>query len=319
MRQRDPAGRQADGPLRLYLAEDADSVRAQLSAWAQDATRGWSIDTFASARALLRRAEYAPPDLALLDVTLPGLDGLTALRMLRRARIRVVLLSPTTPDAARSALEGLIEGAEDCLWKRGSGASERLAGSRARFAERVRQAATSFSEEACDPSVRRLRRSEAHPLAGEVPAWLGLVTARPHALGAMLRWLARCPIVPPAGMLICAPVPHRVGPVFAACAARLVQRPVLEIADGEALRSGWWRLVTEGTLAAPVEGPQGRIWRVERSRKPDWENSIRRQAALLQDAQCDEVRLIHFGTSSRRHGRSAALPAPMGRHGVEAA
>jgi CheY-like chemotaxis protein len=311
MRERDQANRPANGASRLYLAEDADSVRAQLAAWARDASGGWGVESFPSARALLRRAEYDPPDLALVDLTLPGLDGLTALRVLRRTGIRVALLSPTAPDAARSALEGLLEGAEDCFWKRGTGSSERLIGSRARFAERVSQASASRSGTDCDPSIRRLRvAGAANPASGETPAWLGLMAARTHALGAMLRWLARCPVVPPAGMLICAPVPCRVGPVFAEFAARLVQRPVLEIADGEALRPGPWRTVPEGTLAAPAEGPQGRVWRVARARRPEREGWIGRQADLLRDARFDEVRLILFDDRPQRRRDRLAARAP---------
>lgn len=300
MEKRDQANQPANGPLRLYLAEDAESVRAQLAAWARDASGGWSVENFPSARALLRRSEYDPPDLALVDLTLPGLDGLTALRVLHRADIRVALLSPTTPDAARSALEGLLEGAEDCFWKRGTGGSERLTGSRARFAERVRLAAASRSSAACDPSIRRLRfGGTASPAVGEAPAWLGVMAARTHALGAMLQWLAHCPVAPPAGMLICAPVPRRVGPVFAECAARLVQRPVLEIVDGEALRPGPWRMVPEGTLATPAQGPQGLVWRVDRALRPEREGWIGLQADLLRDTQFDEVRLILFDDRPR--------------------
>jgi len=294
--------------VRIYLAEDAESVRAQLEAWAREAFCGWSLEGFASARALLRRAEYDPPDLALVDLTLPGWDGLTALRVLSRAGIRVALLSPTTADAARSALEGLLEGAEDCLWKRGTGFSERLSGSRARFAERVRRAAAAPAGAAVDPSIRRLRREGLAGASHEgAPAWLGLLAARAHALGAMLRWLARCPVAPPAGMLICAPVPHRVGPVFAECAARLVQRPVLELAEGEALRLGPWRMVTEGTLASPGPGEQGRVWHVDRSRRPEPEGWIGRQAEQLRDAGFDEVRVILFeGCPPRRREPNVA-------------
>ena len=101
--------------LRLYLADDAESVRAQIRAWARDPRSALRVEEFASARGLLRRAECDPPDLALVDLTLPGLDGRTALRALRGGRIPVALLSPATAEAARGALEGLIEGAGECF------------------------------------------------------------------------------------------------------------------------------------------------------------------------------------------------------------
>jgi chemotaxis response regulator CheB len=318
-----PAGRPEGRPLRLYLAEDAESVRAQLAAWVGDAGRGLTLEAFPSARALLRRSEYDRPDLALVDLTLPGVDGLTALRALRGERVQVALLSPASSDGARSALEGLLEGAADCFWKRGSGRSEKLSSSRLSFLRRVRAIVDAPMDKPGEPIVRSIAAGSSGLRApGGSPTWFGLTAAPMRALRALLLWHARASATPPAGMLIGAPMPRRVTHVLADCATRLWHRPVLELQDGETFRPGPWRIVPEGALAQPAAGPNGPIWRLLPSRGPEAASWVPRQIELLRHAPFDDVRLFLFDdppVSSERLARHPVRAAAEALGEVEAA
>jgi chemotaxis response regulator CheB len=275
MRQIPPRIGREGRTLRLYLADDAESVRAQIRAWARDPRSALRVEEFASARGLLRRAECDPPDLALVDLTLPGLDGRTALRALRGERIPVALLSPATAEAARGALEGLIEGAGECFWKQRRDRVERLAVTRANFLERTRALATGAAR--VTPETISCGRAG----AGAPPIELAL--ARTSALGGMLRWLAQAPAHPPEAMLIGAALPRRTARVLAECAARLGNRPVLQLEDGEAVRAGRWRVIPGRAVAIPVRRADEWVWRLLPARETGEACWIARQLAQFGD------------------------------------
>ena len=58
------------------------------------AARGYGVDTAASGEEALALAEATPPDVVLLDLGLPGIDGLAVIRRLRRwSSVPIVILS----------------------------------------------------------------------------------------------------------------------------------------------------------------------------------------------------------------------------------
>ena len=58
-----------------------------------------------------------PPDVAILDVMLPGLDGVDVCRRLRGERVDVLILMLTARDATADRVRGLDAGADDYLVK----------------------------------------------------------------------------------------------------------------------------------------------------------------------------------------------------------
>ncbi|HEY3116026.1 MAG TPA: response regulator transcription factor [Chloroflexota bacterium] len=77
---------------------------------------GYRVDMVADGVSALAAAEAAPPDLVLLDVMLPGLDGMEVARRLRgKGGIPILML--TARDAVEDRVEGLDAGADDYLVK----------------------------------------------------------------------------------------------------------------------------------------------------------------------------------------------------------
>lgn len=66
----------------VYLVEDDEAVARSLMVLLQ--MKNFQVDHFASADAFLSRAAHLPRGCVLLDVCLPGTDGLAALAELRR-------------------------------------------------------------------------------------------------------------------------------------------------------------------------------------------------------------------------------------------
>jgi len=101
--------------MRLLLVEDdkmiGEAVRTGLKR--QGYTVDWVQDGQA-ARTALRTETF---DLVLLDLGLPGVDGLTLLRGLRAAGEKVPVLILTARDSVDDRIKGLDAGADDYLVK----------------------------------------------------------------------------------------------------------------------------------------------------------------------------------------------------------
>jgi two-component system, OmpR family, response regulator MprA len=82
------------------------------------AAEGYTVTVAADGGAALVEASSAsPPDLIMLDVTMPGLDGLAVCRRLRSKGVIVPILMLTARDAVADRVSGLEAGADDYLVK----------------------------------------------------------------------------------------------------------------------------------------------------------------------------------------------------------
>ena len=101
-------------PPTVLLVEDDEAAR---SAVATSLTgHGYAVRLAADGEEALRLWELARPDLVLLDLGLPGIDGSAVLRHLRRdAATPVIILSAR--DEERQKVEALDAGADDYLTK----------------------------------------------------------------------------------------------------------------------------------------------------------------------------------------------------------
>ena len=81
------------------------------------AYEGYSVAIATSGNEALTRTLERPPDLIVLDLMLPGLDGLEVARRLRAAGDKVPILMLTARDAVADRVEGFETGADDYLVK----------------------------------------------------------------------------------------------------------------------------------------------------------------------------------------------------------
>ncbi len=78
---------------------------------------GFDVRTVTSGRAALASAQQLPPDLIVLDIMLPDLDGLEVTRRLRADGIRVPVLFLTARDGVEDKVAGLTVGGDDYVTK----------------------------------------------------------------------------------------------------------------------------------------------------------------------------------------------------------
>ncbi|GIJ67629.1 response regulator transcription factor [Virgisporangium ochraceum] len=99
----------------LLVVDDEPTVRELLSATLRFA--GFTVTSAATGAAAVDAARREPPDLVLLDVMLPDMDGFDVVRRLRDGGARVPVLFLTARDAPADKVQGLTLGGDDYVTK----------------------------------------------------------------------------------------------------------------------------------------------------------------------------------------------------------
>lgn len=101
----------------IYVAEDDDNIREILRCTLD--SYGYATRVFDSAPQLLEAVREQLPDLILMDIMMPGMDGLQALRLLKQERrtagVPVIFLTAKSSEIDK--VKGLDLGAEDYITK----------------------------------------------------------------------------------------------------------------------------------------------------------------------------------------------------------
>jgi len=114
--RRREVGDQPERRPRVLVVDDDEHIAASVRRAL--VYEGYAVDVAADGQTALARVSDAPPDLVILDIMLPGIDGLEVCRRLRAdttADLPILMLTArdTTPDRVR----GLDSGADDYLVK----------------------------------------------------------------------------------------------------------------------------------------------------------------------------------------------------------
>jgi two-component system chemotaxis response regulator CheB len=260
-----------DQPIRVMIVDDAAVVRRLLARWVDAEPDLTVAATLRTGREAVDQIESIDPDVVVLDVEMPELDGISALPLLLRKKrnLIVIMASALTRRCAEVSLRALSLGAADYVPKPEtatdaptSAAFQReliekirsLGGrDRARMARRSSQAAkTSLNRSA---AVTVTPPFALRPFARVLPQALviGSSTGGPQALTALIRQLTatleRAPI------LITQHMPPTFTTVLAEHLARVSGRSVREAEHGEAVVAG-----------SVYVAPGGRHMRVARGR-----------------------------------------------------
>ena len=99
----------------LLVVDDEDNLRSMLAAALQH--HGFAVTTAANGREALDLIPSSKPDLVLLDVMMPDLDGFEVCRRLRFDGDRTPLLFLTARDATEDKVRGLTLGGDDYVQK----------------------------------------------------------------------------------------------------------------------------------------------------------------------------------------------------------
>jgi two-component system OmpR family response regulator len=101
--------------MRILLVEDDRMIGAAVVQALKDAA--YAVDWVMDGQTAIEAAEAEAYDLALLDLSLPAVDGLDVLRRLRKAGRMIPVLVVTARDGVDDRIGGLDLGADDYLVK----------------------------------------------------------------------------------------------------------------------------------------------------------------------------------------------------------
>src|SRR5262245_36149652 len=104
--------------LRIGILEDDDELRAAFAGLVDDAGDMACAATFGTAEDALASLKATAPDVMLVDINLPGMDGIEFVRKLRATKGAPQVVMLTTFEDANLVFESLKAGANGYLLKR---------------------------------------------------------------------------------------------------------------------------------------------------------------------------------------------------------
>ena len=146
--------------MRTLVVEDEHRISAYVKRGLEEA--GYAVDAVFTGPEALEWADATPYDAIVLDILLPGLDGLSVCRELRRRGIRTPVLMLTARDAIDDRVAGLDAGSDDYLVKPFA-MRELLARVRAltrRAADQPKVTTLQVADLSLDTLTRRVRRGQ---------------------------------------------------------------------------------------------------------------------------------------------------------------
>jgi len=226
----------------VLIVDDAATMRRLITEALSDDPGLFVVGTAANGRLALERIAVLEPDVVILDLEMPVLDGFQTLAELRKThpRLPVVIYSSLTARGARATLDALALGANDYVLKANTSSLEaslchareqlvpRIHALCARADARARANARDRAPEPAprprEPMLARARREGPHPRV-EVVA-IGTSTGGPVALAQILPALPHDFPVPVV-------VVQHMPPLFTAhLAERLSARSPLQVREG---------------------------------------------------------------------------------------
>lgn len=262
----------AQQPIRVMIVDDAVVVRGLVSRWVGAEPDLKVVASVRTGQDALDELERADPEVILLDVEMPVLDGIAALPLLleKRPNLAIIMVSTVTRRNAEVTLKALTLGAADYVPKPETNHEITTSESfRRDLIEKIRhigwrRRGRKFTPPAPAPIVPVARPRKAptaegpppdgnvhalqgassppeiklRPLAANVPRVLliGSSTGGPQALGTVMASLGS--VIDRAPVLITQHMPPTFTTILAEHLARVSGRPAREARDGEPILAG---------------------------------------------------------------------------------
>src|SRR6185436_4758301 len=109
----------AQDPIRVMIVDDAVVVRGLVSRWVDEAPDLKTVASLRTGRDAVEQVSRINPDVVVLDIEMPDMDGLTALPLLlgKKRDLIIIMASTLTRRNAEVSLKALSLGAADYIPK----------------------------------------------------------------------------------------------------------------------------------------------------------------------------------------------------------
>ena len=249
--------------IRVMLVDDAVVVRGLFARWVEAESDLELVASLRTGREAVDQLERSNPDVVVLDVEMPELDGIAALPLLLRKRrdLVVIMASTVTRRNAEISLKALALGAADYIAKP---AASRDANASVAFrrdliekirqlglrGKRLRQRSLAGAGPLARPKLAAFGRPPTHhyggaqaplalrpmPLTPPRVLLIGSSTGGPQALNGLIPQIGG--VIERAPVLVTQHMPPTFTAILAEHIARAAKRPVREAKDGEEIDAG---------------------------------------------------------------------------------
>jgi two-component system, chemotaxis family, protein-glutamate methylesterase/glutaminase len=259
-----PAAALGHDPIRVMVVDDATVVRGTIMRWIEAEPDMQVVASLRGGREAIEQVERKSPDVVILDITMPDVDGITALPLLleRKRDLVVLMLSTLTRRNAEISLRALALGAADYIPKPESNREFttsqsfqrelidkiRALGARRKrgpIAPRVIVPGPAFAPARADqppldapsgaPEPDKILLRPLPPITPRV-LLIGASTGGPQALNAIVAEIGS--VIDQAPVLVTQHMPPTFTAILAEHLARTSGRPAGEAEDGEPVRAG---------------------------------------------------------------------------------
>lgn len=104
-----------DEKIRVLIADDEDGLRSTIAAWLTD--EGFSVEEAPDGTEAIRKVQSSDYDVALLDIKMPGANGLEVLRYIKKNSMTTEVVMMTGMSDVTMAVEAMKLGAREYLTK----------------------------------------------------------------------------------------------------------------------------------------------------------------------------------------------------------
>lgn len=250
--------------VRVMLVDDSAIVRGFMRRWIEGEPRIELVKVCSDGAQAVAEVAAVKPDVIVLDIEMPNMDGLTALPQLRKLApdSRVIMASTLTSQGAQQTVKALSLGAADFIAKPQASAMGGVDSYRHDLIEKIVALGPrrSFARTAQPAPVSlRPRPTLAGPPSAMVVA---SSTGGPSALPIFLGQIARRIDAP---ILLVQHMPAAFTPVFAEKLEAAIGKRCREARDGDPVVSGCVYVAPGDYHMRVARGPAGRIITLDRS------------------------------------------------------
>src|SRR6202051_4267614 len=280
-------------PLRVMVVDDSVVIRGLIARWIGSEADMGVAASLRKALDAVNQIERVNPDVAVLDIEMPELDGISALPLLlaKKRNLIIIMASTLTPRNGEIRFKSLSPGASNYIPKpestREASAAEifhhDLIQKIRSLGAKVRRAAPAFSSAPLAPAFDRGREPSPRAPAANPPLLrrafsaqnprvllIGSSTGGPQALMTLVGEIGA--VIDRFPVLITQHMPPTFTTILAEHLARASHRPAREAVDGEVVKAGQiylapggrhMRVARHGTEAVIVldDGPPGNFFK----------------------------------------------------------
>ena len=102
-------------PVKLMIVDDEPHLRSSLTFWFRE--EGYDVLSAGSGREALATLTREAPQILLVDIKMPGMDGLEVLRKVRETSPETTVIIMTAYASVETAIQALKDGAYDYIVK----------------------------------------------------------------------------------------------------------------------------------------------------------------------------------------------------------